>query len=168
MKKVSVNNLLVIGLLMFLSACASPETEGMMMAKEINECKSDYLGKVQDAASQFVSGFVKGGYQTRTEAKQAYFNFMDEIHAEYQEALANLYEQNAEVENRYAKNYKQRAKYDDAFYANLNYDLDEQVSKTVPTTAEIPESVMVKVRTIIPPKPNYQQIQNDLIGRYLE
>ncbi len=168
MKKVSLNNLLVIGLVLFLSACASPETEGTMMAKKINECKSAYLRKAQNAASRFISGFEKGGYQTRTEAKQAYSDFMDEIRAEYQETLASLYEQKVEIENRYAKNYKQKAKYDDAFHSNLNYDLDEQVGNTVPTAAEIPESVMVKVRTIIPPKPDYQQIQFDLVGRSLK
>lgn len=167
MRRAIIDLMVSFCFVILFSSCSSPESDGTSMANKINECKTAYLENLQKVGTQFVGDFDRLGFQTRAAAKQGYQDVMAQTNAQFEKALAELYEDEVETGEKYAKNYKMKAKYDEAFYSGLDQSLDEQLGATVSMSAEIPEFVMAKVRTIIPYKPSSQQIQNDLVGRSL-
>lgn len=149
-----------------LFSCSSPENDGKSMANKLNKCNESYLEEMQKMESNFIAGFNWAGFQTRKEAKQAYLDVAEEVYTKYRDALAEVYEQEAEMSKQYASDYKKKSKYDNALSSNIDQDLESKVVALTMAT-EIPESVMAKVRTVIPPKPDYLQIQEDLVGHSL-
>lgn len=163
--KIYLLSLVVAVLLM--SACSSPKNDGKNMAEKINKCKIGYLEDVQNAESNYVSNFDRAGYKSRAEAKQAYQNLLESSKTKYQQALAEVYEQEAKTAKKYAGDYKKAAEFNAALNASFDPDLDIQIAKASRSN-DIPEPVMVKVRTIVPSKPDVSQIQKDLVGRSLQ
>lgn len=136
------------------------------MANKLNKCNESYLEEMQKMESNFITGFNGAGFQSRTEAKQAYLDVAEEVHSKYRDALAKVYEQEAETSKQYASDYKKKSKYDNALSSNIDQDLESKVVALTMAT-EIPKSVMAIVRTVIPSKPDYLQIQEDLVGHSL-
>ncbi len=151
---------------LLLSACSSPESDGKSMANKLNNCNESYMEEMQKMESNFIAGFNGAVFQTRKEAKQAYLDASEEVYTKLRDALAKVYEQEAEMSKQYASDYKKKSKYDSALSSNIDKELKSKVVALTMAT-EIPESVMAKVRTIIPPKPDYLQIQEDLVGHSL-
>ena len=149
-----------------LFSCSSPESDGKSMANKLNKCNESYLVEMQKMESNFIASFNGAGFQSRTEAKQAYLDVAEEVYSKYRDVLAKVYEQEAETSKQYASDYKKKSKYDNALSSNIDQDLESKVVALTMAT-EIPESVMATVRTVIPPKPDYLQIQEDLEGHSL-
>ena len=164
MKKAVLFSIIMASLCFF--SCSSPENDGKSMANKLNKCNESYLEEMQKMESNFIASFNGVGYQSRTEAKQAYLDVAEEVYSKYRDALAKVYEQEAEMSNQYASDYKKKSKYDNALSSNIDKDVESKVDALTIAT-EIPESVMAVVRTIIPPKPDYFQIQEDLVGHSL-
>ncbi|MBO7635076.1 MAG: hypothetical protein J6S89_00690 [Paludibacteraceae bacterium] len=136
------------------------------MASKLNKCNASYLEEMQKMESNFIASFNSVGYQSRTEAKQAYLAVAEEVYSKYRDALAEVYEQEAEMSKQYASDYKKKTQYDNALGTNIDQNLESKVVALTMAT-EIPESVMAKIRMVIPPKPDYLQIQEDLVGHSL-
>ena len=164
MKKASFFVALTITL--FLFSCSSPESDGTSMANKLNKCNESYLEEMQKTESNFIAGFNAAGFQTRKEAKQAYLDVAEDVYSNYRDALAKVYEQEAEMSKQYARDYKKKTKYDNALSSHIDQNMESKVIALSMAT-EIPESVMAKVRTVIPSKPDYLQIQEDLVGHSL-
>lgn len=164
MKKVAF--LFTLATALSLLSCSSPETDGTRMANKLNKCNNAYLEEIQKAENDFITGFNDVGFQTRSEAKQAYFDVVKESYSKYQSALAKVYEQESEIANKYSKDYKKKAKFEKAFSSGIDQGLGNRIA-VLSRATEIPEAVMAQLRTIIPSKPDYFQIQKDLVGRSL-
>lgn len=149
-----------------LFSCSSPENDGKSIANKLNNCNESYMEEMQKMESNFIAGFNGAAFQTRKEAKQAYLDVAEEVYTKYRDALAKVYEQEAEMAKKYASDYKKKAKYDGALHSGIDQDLESKVVELTVAT-KIPESVMAKVRTVISPKPDYLQIQEDLVGHSL-
>lgn len=155
----------VVASLCFFS-CSSPENDGKSIANKLNKCNESYLEEMQKMESNFIAGFNGAGFPTRKAAKQAYLDVAEEVYSKYRDALAKVYDQEAEMSKQYASDYKKKSKYDNALSSNIDRGLESKVVALTMAT-EIPESVMAKIRTIIPPKPDYLQIQEELVGHSL-
>lgn len=164
MKKAVLFSIVVAALCFF--SCSSPENDGKSVANKLNKCNESYLEEMQTMESNFIASFNGAGYQSRAEAKQAYLDVEDEVYSKYKDAVAKVYEQEAEMSKQYASDYKKKGKYDNALSSNFDQDLESKVVAYTMAT-EIPESVMAKVRTVIAPKPDYLQIQEDVVGHSL-
>lgn len=150
-----------------LMSCSSPESDGKSMADKLNKCNADYLKEIQKIKSDFITNFNVACFQTRIEAKRAYLDVVEQTHSKYMDALAKFYEQEAKTSQKYANNYTKKTKYDNALNSSIDQNLKDKIIELSMTT-EIPEPVMAKVRAVIPPKPNYGQIQEDLVGHSLK
>jgi hypothetical protein len=149
-----------------LLSCSSPESDGASLANKLNKCNASFVENAQQVESRFVAGFNEAGFQTRSEAKQAYSDVLNEAFSKYQIALAKVYDQEAEMAKKYSNDYKKKAEFDNALRSGIDRDLEDRIM-ALSTVSEIPEPVMAQIRTIVPPKPDYLQIQNDLVGRSL-
>lgn len=151
---------LITSLTLILSACTSPKADGEKLAQKECEMMNSYVQNTITAYTNFVKEFGSKNYQSRVQAREELNARIDEV----ENQLASQSEElNAKLDALLCKYDKNKSESDQMYHAYLNsigaYKMD--------TTqfAGLRAQANSKILTIIPPSPNSEKLQNDLIGR---
>lgn len=158
--------LYVVLVMLSCISCSSPENEGKRLAQQMNECAENYLKEKQVVETDFVNRFNTSDYSTRTEALEAYDQALIEVLDAYNACHDDLAVQKSEIAGQYANDYRKMAAFETAYGNSLDSELSDRLFDAL-TETEYPAAVLAQVRTIIPAKPNANQIQKDLVGHQL-
>lgn len=155
--------LLVVALCPMLTlSCASPEKDGSALGKNVNECNKEYLEVLQKLDVNFGKN---ASYNSRATAKSAYFTAKAEANNNYSIALYEIYQTASDKKKSYG-NHKSQSEFNTAFVNAIDSDLSNSVRSAFANT-KLPSTVLLCIKSIIPPKPSIKQIQQDLIGHSL-
>lgn len=148
------------------TSCSSPESEGKKLAQRTNECAESFLKEKQKAETDFVSHFNASDYSTRTEALEAYDQAMIKVLDDYNARHDDVAVERSGIAGKYANDYKKMAAFQTAYEDIIDSGLGDMLMDAIAET-EYPAAVLAMVRTIIPAKPDEDQIQKDLVGHQL-
>ncbi len=162
MKKLAC--LLVV--VLFVSSCSSPESEGEKLAKRKNECAETYIKERQKAKSAFVNNFNASDYSSRTEALEAYDQAMLKVLDDYNAQCDEISVQKSEIAGKLANDYGKLAAFESAYGSKLDYELIDGLADAIAGTG-YPDAVLAKVKTVMPVKPDADQIIKDLAEHQL-
>lgn len=155
--------LLVVALCPMLTlSCASPEKDGSALGKNVNECNKEYLEVLQKLDVNFGKN---ASYNSRATAKSAYFTAKAEANNNYSIALDEIYQTASDKKKSYG-NHKSQSEFNTAFVNAIDSDLSNSVRSAFANT-KLPSTVLLCVKSIIPPQPSINKIQQDLIGHSL-
>lgn len=161
------SSLLYVILIVFLCvSCSSPEDKGKKLAQRMNECAESFLKEKQKAETDFVSHFNASDYSSRAEALEAYDQAMIKVLDEYNARHDDVTVERSEIAGEYANDYKKMAAFQTAYDNNIDSELNDRLLDAIAET-DYPAAVLVKVKTVIPVKPDETQIQKDLVGHQL-
>lgn len=156
----------LIVVLLIVSSCSSPENEGKELAQWMNDCAETFIKDKQKAETDFVNHFDASDYSSRTEALEAYDQAMIEVLDEYNSCHDEVVVKRSKIFGEYANDYKKLSAFETAYGSNIDSELNDRLMDAIAET-DYPAAVLAKVKTVIPPKPNYQQISQDLVGHRL-
>ncbi len=145
-----------------LFSCTSPEKDGASLGAKINKCNENHLKALQQLDADFGKN---ASYNSRKEAKSAYYNAKEIINEKYENATDAIYH-TAQLNKEKYKNSKSQAQYYRAFNSAIDRNLQISVNKTA-ENSELPASVLTCLSSINPPRPDILQIQKDLVGHSL-
>ena len=171
--------LLSTGIILSFASCSSPESDGIKAAKVAYNYRKDYEKKQRDitkgqnkAYETYIKKFNSYSFKTRVEAREKLSEHLDKpnksfqkLDEDYREWMNKAYEYRNKLAGKYQTN---REKEDKFNYAYNNYRPIESSSKT-PQDVYIDYQSEIRnlIKTIIPPKPNVEQLKNDLNGRVI-
>ena len=164
MKKTSLLYLLLIVLICV--SCSSPENEGKELAQWMNDCAETFIKDKQKAETDFVNHFEASDYSSRTEALEAYDHAMIEVLDEYSSCQDEVVVKKSKIAGKFADDYKKMSAFETAYESNIDSELGDRLMDAIAET-EYPAAVLAKVKTVIPVKPDEDQIQKDLVGHKL-
>lgn len=149
---------------MILPSCGkSPEAMGKSLAEKMNECGEQYLAERQQAESDFVANFNSSNYSTRSAALEAYVHQMDEVANNYYSRRDEILEEISICSGDYAEDYKKLSAFESDYEDNLDNGLVRKVAEKI-NSREYSSAVLAKVRSLIPVKPDEEQIKKDLVN----
>lgn len=158
-------NIVIVSLIvsLILTSCASPKTDGEKLAREKCEAWNEYVQNTITAYNNFVKEFGSKDYQTRTQAR-------DELNTRIDEVESQLASQLAELESKYSALYDKYKK-DHANLQALSLAYNNSISTYKMDTTQfagLRRQANAKILTIIPPMPEAEKLQKDLIGRRIK
>ena len=172
-----------------LSSCSSPESDGIKAAQMKYDLQADYYKKSSSIAKEFIKERVQAyelyigkfdsyAFTTRIDAREKINENLENIGLKEMESSQKLLEAARESEkkffeyyetlrNKYATNKEKLEKFN---YAGEHYQPKERVqlddlSDYQNKLSDFQEKVESLILSIIPPKPDLEQMKNDLIGR---
>jgi exonuclease VII small subunit len=171
-------SIVVIGMIcIILSACSSPEKDGIKAAKRMYQCGTDYtqkriaiVGEQNKAYELYIRNFNSYSFETRVDAREKLNEYLEKsrqsferLEENYRECQRKASEFRSKLREKYSTNQERLNKF---YFAYNNYQ---------PTRRDAPQEVHVdyssRIRdliiTIIPPKPCVVRMKNDLIGRVI-
>lgn len=166
MRKRSPLSLLAIAIMLCLVSCSSPERTAEKAAIKANTCCSDYFKELEKCEEDFCASFDAGKYANRKEAIQDYRARKEKVYETYEQKMNEAQEAFNKGLNSFGRDYKEKSQYLQSYYASLDMDRLSEVEASAKDTV-LPDAVRMAVRSIMPSKPNLQQIQQDLIGHSL-
>lgn len=157
------NHLIVLfSYMALLLSCSSPEKDGAAYGAKINKCNESHLKALQQLDADFGKNAF---YNSRKEAKTSYYSAKEKINTAYEFEEDEIYKAAALTINAY-NDYKSRSLCEKTFIATVDDHLKNSVRQEA-VKAELPPTVLACIRSIIPPKPDINQIQKDLCGHSL-
>jgi len=168
---------LLVASAIILSACSSPERDGIKAAKMKYNYQKDYTHKRNEiikeqnnAYESYIKKFDSYSFKTRVEAREKLSEYLEKSKESFQTLEYNYQEwmnKAAEYRNKLASKYQtNREKESKFYYAYNNYSPKERNSNaTQETYVDYSSQIASLIQTIIPPKPDLEQLKNDLIGR---
>lgn len=145
------------------SCGVKPYEKGVSLAEEYNSCVSGYDKALEQTGSDFAAT-VKDKYKSRSKAVEDYFQELKKCHKKFLSKWNEIEEKERKTLNEFGTG-------SDAseFQSGLKNSRTSSAFVKEPDTktVQIPSSVMQQIRTIIPPKPDGNQIVRDLTGHKL-
>lgn len=172
-----------------LSACSSPESDGIKAAKMKYDLQSDYYKKSIAIAKELMKERIKAyesyigkfdsyAFVTRISARETLNEYLEKIESKERDSAQKLQEAAREsdkkffeyyetLRNKYATNKEKLEKFN---YAGEHYKPKERVqqenlSDYQNKLSDYQEKVKSLIASIIPPKPDLERLKTDLIGR---
>ena len=142
------------------AACSSPENDGIDAANRFKECDDNYVENLTKAFAKFVENFDDYDFTTRVEARQKIESIIDDENERYNKEIKNAEKQYLELKKKYMKDREKSTSFEYAYQQQMAIVKQE-------TLHDLPSQEIIneKILTIIPPKPEADKIQVDLIGR---
>ncbi|MBQ8542672.1 MAG: hypothetical protein IJ436_04285 [Bacteroidaceae bacterium] len=160
------NILCLITVLLLLSSCSSPESEGKALAQKMNECAENYIKEKQKVITGFVEDFNASDYSSRAEALKAYEQVVLEVLDEYNSRRDEILVEKDKIAGQFADDYNDVVVFRTTYLNNINTELNARLLETIADT-ECPEGVLAMVKSVVPNKPDVSRIQKDLVGHKL-
>lgn len=143
-----------------VSSCSSPENDGIDAANRFKTCDDDYMESLTKAFTKFVKNFDDYDFTTRVEARQKIESIIDKETERYNKEIKNAEKQYLELKKKYMKDREKSISFEYAYQQQMII-VKQETLHGLPSQEIINE----KILTIIPPKPEAEKIQVDLIGR---
>ncbi len=153
--------IVALSMCLFLMSCNSPYSDGEKAAEAFNKSEQTYLTDLQNKVGEYINKFDSYGFSTRVEARQKLNSIITEVRTNYESDLRSAERLYAQLKNRYGNKYEEAQSFAEGFEGRRKYE-------NIDTTAILPMQAEINslIKTIIPPKPNLEKIQKDLVGRY--
>lgn len=162
-----VASLLFIYLFALTGCGASPESKGKALAERLNETFEEYLVNHKNVEIDFVNGFDSSKFSNREDAFEKYNLLIGEVNEKFQDSRNEILSEYNKIEGELIqKGYKELNIFESAYENSLNSDLEMKAMIKL-NEIDYPQSVVDKVMTIVPPKPNIDKIKNDLASETL-
>jgi len=172
-----------------MTACSSPESDGIKAAKMKYDLQTEYYKKSHSltkeiskervkAYESYIGKFASFSFKTRTDAREKLNEFLEpvaskeressqKLQEEAQESQKKFYEYYESLRNKYATNKEKLDKFD---FAGEHYQPKERIqyediSDLQRKLSEYQDNVKTLIVSIIPPKPDLARLKTDLIGR---
>ena len=142
------------------AACSSPENDGIDAANRFKACDDDYMESLTKAFAKFVKNFDDYDFTTRVEARQKIESIIDKETERYNKEIKNAEKLYFDLKKKYMKDREKSISFEYAYQQQMTI-VKQETLHGLPSQEIINE----KILTIIPPKPEAEKIQADLIGR---
>jgi len=180
MKRLTQKNpTILIGMVLciIVSACSSPESDGIKAAKMAEKMAVDYQKKRNEiireqnkAYESYLKKFDSYSFKTRVDAREKLNEYLEKSRESLQKHEANGYElgniineYRDKLKSKYVTNREKEEKF---YYAFNNYQPTKLNSiATESVNNDYQSQINAKIQAIIPPKPDLERLKNDLIGR---
>jgi len=147
-------------IMLSVSACSSPESDGRRAAQESCDCFDEYTKQLDRTLASFVETCDSTTFTSRVEAREA----LAEAVRKVEEALSQCEQKAAayrdKLNSKYVANRAQAEQFQYAYTAH-NQAFDP---KTKVDVNAFQNRIDAKIQTIIPPKPDEERIKRSLIG----
>ncbi len=157
MKRLIIANLILLAI---LTSCSSPESDGEKQAQEECELWDNYVQNTITAYTNFVKEFGSKNYQTRKEAREELNNRINEVESHLDSKLDEL---NAKY-NALLEKYGEDRDETEALSRAYNRVIGAYAMDTT-GLAGLRSQAYGRILTIIPPEPDKDKLEKDLIGR---
>ncbi len=170
------NNILYIIALSLIISCSSskeegkssssPENDGIEIAQKYCDCEKEHIENRNNAYQNFLQNFGSYGFTSRIEAREKIKDIESGLENKYLSNKKAVDDNYKELSNKYLSDYDKSTKFESAFsdYYNANIRANTNDSQYELFQNKINQ----KIATIIPPAPDVEKIQNDLIGRTIK
>ena len=160
MRKSILNILPAAAGLILLTACGSnPEAEGEKAAEKTYQCEVSHANNLKTKVQDYINGFGKAGYTSRSQARAALLGVVQEADNQYIEDLQQVQQEYDDKAQEYTGDSddlrKFRDSYDNKMLEYGDVDID---------TAALWQQAIAQILTIIPPDPKKGQLKNDIAG----
>ena len=144
-----------------LSSCSSPEKDGVKAAQKLCDCVDERGVNDKKARELYIKNFGSYSFKTRIEARETLNEISQKVQEGYYECVnkANTYRE--ELGSKYHTNKEYAEKYQYAYNAHQNAFNPKEIVYEFDYNERI-NSLILK---IIPPKPDFERLKKDLIGR---
>jgi len=146
--------------LCFFSACSSPESDGKKAAEKFCDCDKEFTENLGKETQNFISNFADFGFQTRVEAREKSEELIEKASRKYESCVQKAQQEYSKLKGKYVGNYEKVTKFEYAYNSKREFD-EQEMRHGVSNQMEINNLIL----TVIPPKPNTENIKRDLIGR---
>jgi hypothetical protein len=159
MEKISIV-ILAGAMALCFAACSSPESDGKKAAKEFCDCEEESVSIRKQGYSELIRKFDSYEFQTRVAVREKIQSINENASEKHNDCLKKAQEYYKETNEKYATNYQKNTQFEYAFqgYRRVNIITDEELTPLISQMNNL-------IVTIIPSKPDVEQIKRDLVGR---
>lgn len=158
-----ISTVMLMALVIFTACGVSPKSKGRTLAERMNENWGQYLVDRSQVEINYVNNFTPSRYTNREEALEEYNLLVDDVDRQFQSIRDEVLKEYDDVEGELLrKDYKNLAAFETAYENTLDRTLEARVLEKL-NEVDYPRSVMAKIMTIIPSKPDIDKIKNDLV-----
>ncbi len=143
-----------------LTSCSSPESDGKNAAKDFCENIDLYVKKKSQAYLNFIKEFDNENYQSRVKARDDLNKKIDAIAAEYNSTIRQLEGKYNALLEKYMDDHERIIELVSAYRSIVD---EHSVDSTM--FATLKRQANAKILTIIPPQPDKEKLESDLVGR---
>ena len=145
----------------FFTACSSPEKEGIKAAQKVCDGTNNSLVIVRKAYESYIKDFNSYSFKTRIAAREKFDETTQKAQEEIRELENKASEYVEELKSKYKTNEEDVNKFDYAYNAQRN----DCKPKEEFNVYEYHERINSLILTIIPPKPDFEKVKKDLVGK---
>ncbi len=145
---------------LYSASCSSPESDGENAAKDFCENIDSYVRNKIQAYQNFIKEFDNENYQSRVKARDDLNKKIDAIAAEYNSTIRQLEGKYNALLEKYMDDHEKIIELVSAYRSIVD---EHSVDTTM--FASLSQQANAKILTIIPPQPDKEKLESDLVGR---
>lgn len=153
-------------LLIGISSCTSPESDGKKAGEKYLECNKDYVLENIDALKDFIEHFDPEQYTSRTEARRILLDADSLALLNQEKAVEKAEKFELDKRKKYVTNAEKIQQFDYALQATIR-ECDNEISELTGECFRLQSEANDLINKIIPTKPTADKIAADLAGKVI-